>query len=189
MDRQWARRNILADPEFREVSLFITGELNAIGISYCLIGGLAVAVHANPPVTVDIDFLVWADKYALNKLMYRFKKIAPWDSGPLRFGTKRPGISRVAIWIKREKPTHVEVDLIATGDDKYLPDVVARSRPVEIQPGFILPVATAEDIVILKTLAGREKDGYDVKALVMSPNLNLDHLYIDRVLDELEKLP
>jgi hypothetical protein len=77
-----------------------------------------------------------------------------------------------------------DVDLILAGDDRYLSDVVAHATLEEVQKGFKIPVATSEDLVVMKTLVGREKDIEDVLA-IQETTANLDEEYIDRKLDEL----
>ena len=55
-ERVYTLKRILESKEFR----WTVGQVKEAlgGRAYCLVGGLAVAYHANPPGTVDADFLV-----------------------------------------------------------------------------------------------------------------------------------
>jgi len=79
------------------------------------------------------------------------------------------------------------LDLLAAGCCGYLLSVVDRAVPVEVQPGLIVPIARAEDIIVLKKLAGRDKDRKDIDVLYDTLGATLDHHYILRVLSQLKR--
>ena len=52
--------------------------------------------------------------------------------------------------------------------------------------GVSIPVATAEDLIVMKTLAGRDKDLDDVRAVIGGQGLRLDVEYVRTTLAALE---
>lgn len=175
MDRKYARRGVLESPEFKALVLEVKEKLQ--GYSYALIGGLAVAHYANPPVTIDADFLVDADKLGLREIGIRFQEDG-WKEYVLFFATRQHGYPRHGTQFRKENAI---VDLLATGKDRYLRSVVRDAQPVQ---ELGLSVITAEDLIVMKTLAGREKDLDDTLEIQKHVS-DLDLEYIESTLEEL----
>jgi hypothetical protein len=114
--------------------------LERLNIQYMLIGGLAVAIRAEPRATNGPGAVV------------RFVR------------TGSDGIER---W----------VDVLCAGTP-FEELALARALPERLL-GRTLPVATVEDLVILKLLAGRPQDWADVDALLRENASRLDDDYID----------
>lgn len=127
------------------------------GISVVLIGGAAVNTYVEPRYTKDIDLTVEADPAGLETLTGLLR-----DAG---FATVRhqPGEESSGpdfIQLKREA-THDMVDLIAakTPFQRFL------MKRAERRDGQWLPVATPEDLIVLKLIANRSRDRLDVHHL------------------------
>jgi hypothetical protein len=71
--------------------------------------------------------------------------------------------------------TDVKVDL-AVGLSGFERQAVTRAERIEIA-GSMISVATAEDLIIMKVLAGRPQDDQDVLALLVAQNEFLDWDY------------
>lgn len=155
---------------------------------WCLIGGRAVEVHANPPQTPDLDFLV---KYGpkdmrgiieamQNESFVLTKRLSDRDFVPILFFEDT---------IERDGEKWVEIDIIGAFEDVQLWALErATNRRVN---GVAMPVAQAEDIVILKADAavsgGRpvDKRARDKAAIIaINENVDLDVDYIETILSQ-----
>lgn len=176
--RRWARKQVLQSADFALAAKEVKKLLK--GFQYCLVGGLAVSVYANPPVTVDIDILVAVTTAELEEL---FKKRGRgWTASRLWFASRRKGIPAGGLNLTKDKP-QIDVDLLATGSDSYLQDVVLSALSTNLQPNLTMPVIQPEDLVVMKSLVGRDKDHDDVVAI--SRARKLDTKYIDGWINEL----
>lgn len=148
----------------------------------CLIGGHAVNTWVEPRFTADIDLTVSADRPALERALealaaygYRVVQTVGADA------PSGPDFLRLAA------PSGPPLD-IQTAKTAYQRQLVARA--VATRAG--LPVATAEDLVILKLIAHRPKDVVDLRGLIALPDL--DWAYVEQwaaaweVADRLEVL-
>ena len=160
--------------------------LSRLGAEFdmALIGGMAVAYYANPPVTMDIDFLVngsWVD--FLERIEGCFTR--PWQYTVMTFDNS-PGVPPHTIRLQNQKVIPaVSLDFLFSEQDDYLKGVVARAHWAEMQPGFSAPIIMAEDLIVLKKLAGRGKDKKDVEYLGLKLGSRLDTDYIARTLEHL----
>lgn len=181
-ERKRTRRRILQEPGFRETAKQVFDLLE--GHRGALIGGLAVSWYANPPVTPDVDFL---SDIPYEKLRSRGEKLSmqKWDVFPLAFVHRQRGLPQRGVGFEKAYP-YISIDILLTGEDTYLLQVLTRAKLVDIQPGFSLPIVTAEDLVVMKTLVGRDKDFEDIKELRMALSGKLDEEYVYRTLEELE---
>jgi len=179
-ERKWARKGFIQTAGFREVARVVGAELT--GYDYALIGGLAVSYYINPPVTIDTDFLVEAEFEELQKTTITPLERKGWRVGLLRFTSIRKGFPRKGYQLKKGK---LIVDLIVTGKDEYLQGVV-RNAFLSSVGGQEMKVVRPDDLVVIKSLVGRDKDLDDVAELSRVLGAKLDWGYIDRKIQELE---
>lgn len=133
-----------------------------------LIGGLAVNVHREPRFTDDIDFMAYpAVLEAVTSQLEEagFEQVsaqgAEQSSGPDLVRFKRPGI-----------PVVVE---FLTSKTELQDSVIARAkRADEIVP---IPIATPEDLIVLKLVANRSQDHRDL--LELGKIEGLDWAYVE----------
>jgi len=174
-----ARHGVLQTPEFAELA---SAALRVCSPgSLALIGGLAVAHYANPPVTVDVDFLV---RGTCGDILDAYENhFGPaWKPMTMEF----PGeIPKHCVRLRRRGSDDVVLDLIPTDGVEYLDSIVARAVPVQVQPGLYVPIARVEDLIVLKTLANREKDSQDVALIGAKLGAAIDYAYVRRTLEEL----
>lgn len=175
-ERVWARKQYLATADFRQVCEEAKKAME--GHSYCLIGGLAVAYHVNPPVTMDVDFLFDGE-------IEEAKFSREWTVAPLLFPTRQPGYPRRGANFRRKNPPNHVVDLLEAGTDRFLLGVLSRAVPATIQRGLRVPVITPEDLIVMKTLAGRDKDVEDIAEIEHGMGDKLDYEYIRKAVDRL----
>jgi hypothetical protein len=63
--------------------------------------------------------------------------------------------------------------------------VIRRATPFEFRPGCFIRTCSAEDLIVMKTFAGRELDVHDVKYLIASQWSRLNWIQIEQDLQEL----
>lgn len=133
-----------------------------------IIGGLAVALLARPRLTHDLDLLV----------------LLPEDQWPRfveaarRYGF-RPRIKNALalahearMLLMRHTKTGIEVD-VSLGNLPFENEAVARGIKVDIA-GVTAPLASPEDLVIMKGVAGREQDLLDIDSIIaVHPHLDV----------------
>ena len=183
-ERKWARQQYLSSADFRETIEEFRPLLDTF--PYALIGGLAVSYYVNPPVTVDVDFLIEAEPAEMLDAVRSFKAKG-WSVGKMFFTDNRKGFPKNGLSLRREfKAPYSIVDFLVTGKDEYLISVVERAEQVEVQRGVPLSVIKVEDLMILKSLAGREKDIEDVIVLTSELEGRFDEEYVNTKIRELE---
>lgn len=173
--RHDARLALLKTPEFKTLS---KATIRVFGIeNIALIGGLAVAHYANPPVTMDADFLVRGSCGDILEAVESFFA-HPWDITTMTFKNEIPEhCVRVA-----RKGKDAVLDFLPTGRNAYLRSVVERAIEIEVQNGLFVPIATVEDVIVLKTIAGRDKDVEDNAAMGVKLGEKIDRAYIRQAL-------
>jgi len=143
------------------------------GMSYALIGGQATSLRGQERVTADIDMVLAADVAGALSLLPRL------DDSPFRplFDDVADVVQRAFILPLRHRDTNIKVDL-AIGLSGFEQQVVARAELLDVA-GCKLPVATAEDLILMKTLAGRPRDEQDLRGVVAVQGATLDWDYCE----------
>jgi hypothetical protein len=146
---------------------------------YALIGGLAASLRGQPRVTADVDLVMAVDVEAALSIAATL--------GSSRFAPLFPDVKEVVeralILPVRHRITGVKVD-VAIGLSGFERQAVDRAQPI-VLAGREVAVATAEDIVIMKLLAGRPQDELDLKGIVAAQADRLDWSYCQAVAAEL----
>ena len=163
LDRLWCETmGLIADDSKERPLRLMANVLERAGVPYALIGGVAVQLHTvEPRSTLDIDVAVprFDDVPREALLAAGFEHTAHSDNW------RAPGDGPLA--------TRVAVQFSA--EDVGIAEAVARAKSMVFADGFLLRVATAEDLIPLKLAdAGepqrraskREHDLADVLALL-----------------------
>ena len=141
-------------------------------VPFAVIGGIAVAVRGEPRFTEDIDVVVGVDRDAAIDLL---GAVAHSPFEPLFPGVE--DVVRDAFLLPlRHRTTRVKVDAAvgATGFERQ----VIRRAPAEQLGGLLIRVATAEDILLMKILAGRPRDADDARGIVLRRGEEMDWDYV-----------
>ena len=157
--------------------------LEGAGINGALIGGHAVNVWVEPRLTVDIDVAVMSG-VATTHLSRALTDAGFTTEVEVDANAKSgPGFLRI-----RDNQTSMMVDFLVAKTD-FETGVVTRAIAAD---GLELPVATAEDLVVLKLISFRPKDQKDL--LELGKIEGLDWSYVEHwasiwdVKDRLAKL-
>lgn len=154
--------------EFAQFLLQIQQHLQAAGLKWCLIGGLAVGARTEPRFTKDLDLAVATlnDQsseeliFALLGAGYRILAILEQQASG-RLATVRlspPGAN---------EPVVIDLLFASSGIES---SIVGRAELIEVFPQLSVPVASLGDLIAMKILARddltRPQDRLDLKALM-----------------------
>jgi hypothetical protein len=146
--------------------------LSSLEGSYVLIGGLAVVLRGFPRHTDDIDVMVLGPSTSLPQLMSWLTAcgFVPRVDDALGFAAQSQVLLMVHV------ASGIELDL-SLGWLPFENEAVEAAEPIDID-GVTFPVARAEDLLIYKAVAWRERDQRDIEELL---RLHYDALDLDRV--------
>ena len=141
-------------PDWRE----FFAELTAHEVRFVVIGALAVAVHAEPRFTEDLDVLVEASPENARRLHAALVKFG--------FGEAVPSVRELAkagpIWMLGRKPLRIDILTEISGvswNDAW------KGRIEVAIDGLPLPVLGRAELIANKRASGRSKDLRDVDVL------------------------
>ena len=151
------------------------------GWRFCFIGGLAVQRWGEPRETVDVDATLLTDlgreDVYINVLLHAYEPRIPDAAAFAR--TNRVLLLRA--------PSGVGLD-IALGALRFEESVVERSSLFAFPPDMSLRTCSAEDLIVLKAFAAREKDWVDVEGVIIRQAGRLDWPYVRAHLRPLAQL-
>ncbi|MBI2901271.1 MAG: hypothetical protein HYY17_13895 [Planctomycetes bacterium] len=138
--------------------------IRSAGFDPVLIGGIAIQKHGRIRQTKDADFLALIEEADFERIFREAEAIG------LRRHPTRPVLRLehdIILRLIYEDPKfgiEVRIDVIRAGD-RFSREVVARARATEVF-GISLRLATCEDLILLKLLAGRPVDRADAIDLI-----------------------
>ena len=129
----------------------------------CIIGGIAVQRWGEPRLTRDVDATLLAgiggeEKYVDEILRHYASRIE---------GAREFALMRRVMLLAAEDGT--EIDL-ALGGLPFEENAVQRASDFEFYPGMVLRTCSAEDLIVMKAFAGRERDWGDVRGIIARQN-------------------
>jgi hypothetical protein len=159
----------------------LAAALDGLGADWYLFGAQAAIVHGAARLTADVDVTVLLPATLSVDALIGAAQRGGFEP---RFGDAR-FLERTRVLPLAHTATNLPVDLVLGGPGLEEAFVArARRRPIE---GIDVPVATAEDLVVMKILAGRPKDLEDIAAVLASQHLSFDVAYTRLTLAALEQ--
>lgn len=151
----------------------ITGMFDRLGLSYAVMGGLAVRVYGIPRATYDIDFTLAIDRERLSALYERVESLGysvpeAYTSG---WVDEVGGMPLVKFRLSTDD-NGIDIDVFLA-ESPFQQSILDRRHREEVD-GVALHIVSAEDLVLLKLIASRPRDIADV----------YDVLFIQGGLDE-----
>ena len=143
-------------------------------VDFAVIGGIAVIYRGEPRFTADIDLVVLLD---VDEALSLVRDLGPSPFEPL-FPDVEEIVQKAFLLPLRHTTTDVTVDC-ALGMTGFERQVVERATPVGVGETE-LPVATAEDLILLKLLAARPRDTEDAHRIVVRQAASLDWAYLEQ---------
>lgn len=145
--------------------------LDAGKISGAIIGGIAASIRGRPRLTNDIDAVVLGDDLGWDRAVASAARygIEPRIENVLDFA------SRTRVLLLRHAASGIDID-VSLGGLPFETELVERSSLVNVDR-IPLRVASAEDLVIMKSLARRPRDIADIEAILnVNPSLDVDRI-------------
>lgn len=153
--------------------------LDAEHVSYALIGGLASSLRGEPRVTADVDLVIGSN---VDGALQLIQSLEGSPFAPLFEGVEEV-VSQAFILPLRHRTTAVKVDL-SIGLSGFEKQLLGRSELFELV-GRRVKLATAEDLLIMKLLAGRPRDHQDVTGIIAVQGDSLDWDYCHKTASQL----
>ena len=148
---------------------------------FCFIGGLALQRWGEPRETVDVDLSLLAgfgnEQPFIELLLQHFEGRIP---NAARFAQER----RVLL-LRSSKGVGLDVALAALPFEEL---AIQRSSYFQYPPNTPLRTCSAEDLIVLKSFAGRGQDWVDVERVIVRQTGKLDWQYIREQLAPLAEL-
>ncbi len=160
----------------------LLAELNRQQVSYALAGGWAYSALVEPRATTDIDCLILLNHPTAETIRRLLSPVFPSmviHPSPMTF----KGIS---IWriVGIREGEEVVVDLLLA-DSAFLLEALRRRQIVRFFEHSV-PILSLEDLILLKTLAGRLQDLADLEKIEQrQPELQVDWTYVKAWKDRL----
>ena len=168
-------------PASAELLAAVAAVMKSWGDQWFVCGAQAVIVHGSPRMTNDVDITL---------------RLVPDD--PLGFASAMKGagfsirVPDLGAFVQRTRvipllhdPSGMPLDVILSGPGPE-EEFYARAQKTDIG-GVVVPVVSAEDLVVMKVFAGRVRDLDDVRGIVKRRAKALDAARIRRLLSEIEK--
>ncbi len=164
-------KGIPEQPLVRAIADLLAG-LEKTGADHMIIGGLAVIARGVVRHTDDADATVWAADIDLARLLktLRARGIVGRIDDLEAFAAQ----SQVLLLVHESTGVPIEVSLA------WLPferDALARAEIISVS-GIDIPIATAQDLIIYKTIAWRDRDRQDIEALLRLHRSDVDLDYV-----------
>jgi hypothetical protein len=157
-------------PLLDEKILALHAALTAAAIPHAFGGALALAYYATPRATQDIDCNVFVAVDASERVM---EAITP-------LGVTRPNADEARALRERGQMRvfweHTPIDLFFAYDPLH-ESCMERTRRVPFGDRVTLPILSAEDLAVFKTLFDREKDRRDLREMLFALGADFDAAY------------
>ncbi|MGV3616999.1 MAG: nucleotidyl transferase AbiEii/AbiGii toxin family protein [Fimbriimonas sp.] len=158
-------------PNLENALGLLAASLDDVGLRYAIIGGLAVILRGHDRATQDVD----AVALGVDQRLEAFVSAANERGLTLRIPDGIP-FAKANRVILLEAPDGTGID-VSMGMLPFEEDLTHRATRLEVGAGITVPVASVEDLVIMKLIAGRKRDHEDVDSLVeLYPDLDRERI-------------
>lgn len=144
--------------QFHKALLALTRSLRAAEVRHAVIGGIAVIIRGYDRTTLDIDAVLWDVDDRLEEVVSELEQ----GGFHFRYPDGIDGVEKNRLLLM-ENEDGFSIDL-SLGLMPFELEVIDRAEDVEL-PDLVIRTATAEDLVIMKLIAGRPRDKEDVGRL------------------------
>ena len=146
----------------------VDADLKGSGVSFALVGGLAVSARTEPRFTRDADLAVALDSDATAQSLVHRLRVHGYGIGAI---IEQEAVGRLAtVRLTRSPAPHTPVVDLLFASSGIEPEVVAGADPIEILPHLVLPVAAIGHLIALKVLSrddvSRPQDLVDIRTLL-----------------------
>lgn len=167
-----------ADQALLDALAALGAALDALGAPSMVIGGIAVIARGVPRQTIDIDVTVWAEALRLETVLEALARrdLVPRIPGAIEFARRHQ------ILLLRHEPSGTPVDLGLA----WLPfERLALDRADLVDFGGVpVRVASAEDLIVYKAVAWRDRDRADIERLLARHGPRIDLPRVRTLIEE-----
>jgi predicted nucleotidyltransferase len=168
-----------ADEEFRHALSAVSAALEELAVPSMIIGGLAVIAAGVPRQTIDIDATVLGRTSDVRNTLEVFARhqIVSRIADAVTFARERQ------VLLLRHEPSGVPIEVSFA----WLPfeeEALQNAYEINFQ-GVRLRVARAEDLIVYKIAAWRDRDRADIERLLV---LHIEQINLFRVRDLVEQI-
>lgn len=153
--------------------------LNAQGVAFALIGGIAVAVRGEPRSTLDVDIIIDCD---IERALQLVTQLNDSSFSPLFKGVEQVVKTGLLLPLVHRQ-FGIKVD-IAIGMSEFEQDAIRQATMIAIG-GINIPVVRSEYLVVMKQLAARPRDIDDIAKIFVRQGQNLDWNLTKRLASQL----
>lgn len=147
----------------RDIELYIRQR----GWSFCFIGAVAVQRWGEIRLTQDLDLTILSGFGGeLPFIQDLLKEFEPRTENPVDFA-----LNNRVLLLKSKEGVHIDISLAAMPFEE---GAIKRATMFEWIPGVNITTCSAEDLIIYKSFAGREKDWLDIQGILTRQGGNLD---------------
>jgi len=164
-----------------QAALEVQDFFTANGWQFAFIGGLANMRWGQPRMTEDIDSTLWTSFVGEENVIDTI--LAAFPSRISR--AKEFALNNRILLLTASNGVGADVSL---GGIPFEKQVIERGTSFEFSAGFVLRTCSAEDLVVLKAFAARDKDWADVRWILEKQKGKLDVQYIKHHLFPLAEL-
>ena len=183
LDIVWSVRE--PDQRIFTTALWIQRALKSVVGNFCFIGGLALQRWGEVRVTQGVDLMILCPLGDEMDLVEKLRTIlTPRDEDV-------ESLARITRMFLGVAPDGIKVD-ISLGFMPYETRVMERSVDVEFELAEPLRCCSAEDLAIMKAVAGRDRDWADIRTIVhrSGPDIDWDMVFSElKILLELSENP
>lgn len=154
----------------------LDGFLARRNVPYVIIGGLAVRQWGEPRFTQDVDVTA---AFPLEDPMPLLQELVAHFPARLPDAVDFARRNRVLL-VRASNGVALDISLGLPG---YEEEVMARAVDWKLEPGKVLRLCSAEDLIIHKAVAGRPQDLRDIESIVYRQGESLNVVIIRRWLE------
>lgn len=146
--------------------------------SFCFIGGIALQRWGEPRLTVDMDVSLFTNfENDSDYVAILLKHFDPRIENVMDFA-----LQHRTILLKTKQEIGIDISLAGIPYEK---EVIDRASAYPFTESIELITCSAEDLIVMKAFANRDKDWGDVSGIIMRQSGNLDWHYIQKQLKPL----
>lgn len=145
--------------------------LSQEGIDFIIVGGVAARLHGSTRLTQDLDIVPRLETESWKKLIGVISQLNTQPRIPESL-ERIADVNNIRKWMVeknmlavsfRSPRADVEIDLLISESDRF-DELFSRASTVTLD-GQIFHVASIDDLIDMKTKAGRDRDLYDIEIL------------------------
>ena len=154
---------------------------DSVGVRWYLFGAQAAIFHGVARLTADVDVTVLPELHSTGRLA----SVMEANGFRLRVTATDDFVARTRVLPFVHSATRLPVDVVLAGpgiEEQFLD-----RAEFHVLEGVRVPIATVEDLVTMKILAGRPKDLDDAKGMLRARSEEIDLDHVRRMLQLLEE--